>query len=264
MTVSLVSNAYLSIRRPQGVAADAAIPSAQRPRSPLSGDSAKGQPAQPDTPLATSIADSLRTARGKAEDLHRKTQEARVGARDAVKARARQKLQQLGEQFKLIRKLYAANPKEMARQLARLARELKQELKAYAEAAKDNGEYLPSGSSAAANASAADTGAADAQAARPLTPAPDPARAEREARALSAHADLDFIDLVKGFLKGVREELTTAKTRAAFLEPEKTSRADPFKEADEALKDVNKDIADMEKSAKADLPVPGTLVSETA
>jgi hypothetical protein len=223
-------------------------------------------PARPVARLSDDVRDKLATARSRVDDLRRGMQEAKVTARDEAKARSRQKLEQLGKQFRLIRELYSANPKEMARQLARLARELKDELKAYAKATESNGAYVsksPPGD--VASGAPASTEASATSTASPSAPrSPSHADAERESRAMSAHADLDFTSLVKGFLKLLREELTKAKIGAAASAPDRDDRNDPFKDADTALKEIDQSIDDLEKSAKADLPIPGTLVSEIA
>jgi hypothetical protein len=207
---------------------------------------------------------SLAAAKTRADDLQRSQQQTRVKVRDDAKARAREKLTQLAERLRLIKSLYGANPKELARQIAHLVKELKAELKTYAEAAKANGEYVSASSPApgAESAGPVDTAAqADPAAAQKASPHES---AEREARIAGAHADLDFIKQVRGLLKIVRQTLTEARIKdgAALVEPR--NRASPFRDADEALKEVDEAIEDIEKAAKADLPIPGMQVSELA
>lgn len=57
--------------------------------------------------------------------------------RQATRNRARQRVEAVREQLKLIKELYAQNPKEMAKALRHLVKELKAALKAYKEAGGD-------------------------------------------------------------------------------------------------------------------------------
>ncbi len=57
--------------------------------------------------------------------------------RQATRNRARQRVEAVREQLKLIKELYAQNPKEMAKALRHLVKELKAALKVYKEAGGD-------------------------------------------------------------------------------------------------------------------------------
>jgi transposase-like protein len=60
-----------------------------------------------------------------ANTLNQSMKTARDEARGNTKARAKETVERLKEEFKLIRRMWAHNPKEMAKQLARVAKELK-------------------------------------------------------------------------------------------------------------------------------------------
>lgn len=91
--------------------------------------------ASPETKAAlTKLGEQVEAARTLATSM--KT--ARDEARSAVKQQAHATVQRLKEEYKLIRKLWAHNPAEMARQLGRVAKELKRAVTSYTEAARAN------------------------------------------------------------------------------------------------------------------------------
>lgn len=96
-----------------------------------------------------------------AQKLSKGAAEARKEAAARAKGQARQKVERLVEELKLIKKIWASNPREMTKQLARLAKQLAAAAKEYMKAAKDAGELVQAPSApAAASPPAAGSGAA--------------------------------------------------------------------------------------------------------
>lgn len=77
-----------------------------------------------------------------ARTLAKSMRQARDEARAQIRNQARQAVERLKEEYKLIRKLWAHDPAEMARQLGRIAKQVKRAVADYAAAAKANGERV--------------------------------------------------------------------------------------------------------------------------
>ena len=240
------------------------------------------------------------TALAQSRDLAQSAVKARQDARDAKKTQAHQDVIRLREQFKLIKKIYANNPQEMARQLGKIFKELKTALKAYAEATK--GDPAPQPPAAPEDAEGARVNEATADAdkksgddaptdgdAQPSKEAATDAAAREEFRALiregvnayqkqstdehrfvrahraeEAQGTLAFLDEVRGLVKDIVKTYVEAKIKAAFLGKGRDERSEPFKEADKALKALEEAMTDIETDAKADLLPPDMKASATA
>jgi hypothetical protein len=89
-------------------------------------------------------ADATGLARGPTRDdalrVVQDIRHARKAGLDQRKAQARERLMQLVEQIRLIRRLWAGDPRRTAEEIARIAQELKAVLQDYAAAAKASGE----------------------------------------------------------------------------------------------------------------------------
>lgn len=240
-------------------------------------------------------------ALGQARDLAQSVVKARQDARDAKKTQAHQDVIRLREQFKLIKKIYANNPQEMARQLGKIFKELKTALKAYAEATKGDPAPQPPAAPADAGGAPVDEATADgektsgdgapadgdapsskeattdAAAAREgfraliregvnayQKQSADEDRVMRAKRAEEAQGTLVFLDEVRGLVKDIVKTYVEAKIKAAFLGKGRDERSEPFKEADKALKELEEAMTDIETDAKADLLPPDMKVSATA
>lgn len=85
-------------------------------------------------------------AQEKAEDTEINDVDPRVEVLSREKGRARARLIELGKQLKLVRKIWQFQPKELAKQLVRLAKELKEVLDDYKKVQKELAEILGSAS----------------------------------------------------------------------------------------------------------------------
>lgn len=189
-----------------------------------------------------------------AEALDRLKSDMRTNRKTQIgdaKSRAREKLQQVIEKMKLIKKLYAGDPKAMAKALAGLAKELQGAVKDYGKAAKDAGEMFKADFAAAPDA----TLTPDEQAA---------ARKDLEEQAKTeAAGDMDFIKNVRGLSNALRDELTTAKTKGILTQPGKFERSDEVKDAEDSLKDLDQMTEDLDGQIRRDMP-PGSLMKLAA
>lgn len=185
-----------------------------------------------------------------AEALDRLKASQRNDRRNAIgdaKGRAREKLQKLMEKLKLLKKLYANDPKMMAKTLAAAAKALQGAVKDYAKAAKDSGEMFKADFAAAPDAS--------------LTPDQQlSARKDLEDQAKAeASGDMDFIKSVRGIANALKDDLTTAKTKGILTQPGKFERSDEVKVAEENLKDLETMTEDLDQQIRRDMP-PGSLM----
>lgn len=211
--------------------------------------------------------------------------------RQATRNRARQRVEAVREQLKFIKELYAQNPKEMAKALRHLVKELKAALKAYKEAGGDMQAVGGAGLTALAAAPApsetrtapaddelsaetsseqdertasagsdATTIAAEAEAeeaARSDDPisAPEPARAsleDLEARLGVLMGDEAFVHSVDGLKRKIKELFETARIQSAFLARDK-ARDSAFETLDEALKTLDEDVTDYTRDVQDEL-----------
>jgi Skp family chaperone for outer membrane proteins len=231
----------------------------------------------------------------------------RFEASETRKAQARAKLQQVREWLKIVRKLYAENPKAMARALAQAFKELKAAVQSFKDAggqdmgssgdavgavlrstAKDKTEDLKADK--AATADAGDDGAVAAgdapgdagpdsgedKAAPRADPAPEAeaVRAAFEGRSLYdavvsevrrqlGEDGLAFLKEVREMVRDIGRLLETAKGQAAIRRPDKdTEKA--FEETDEARKELDALMADMEGEIRRDAPTAGMRLSIAA
>lgn len=186
-----------------------------------------------------------------AEALERLKGDLRASRKTVIgdaKGRAREKLQRLMEKLKLLRKLYANDPKMMAKMLAAAAKELQGAVKDYARAAKESGEMFRADFAAAPDASLSP----DDQLA---------ARKDLEDQAKSeASADMDFIKSVRAIGNALKDDLTTAKTKGVLSQPGKFERSDEVEDAEESLKALDKMTEDLDQQIRRDMP-PGSLMT---
>lgn len=207
-----------------------------------------------------------------AETLAQSMKTARDDARSNVKSRAKDTVQRLKDEYALIKKMWAHNPREMARQLSRIAKDLKSALSDYAKAAKANGERavearetLKTVAAEGAQADAAKPPVESAEKAPPVdaeaakavaayeTTVRERAQTELSSAEGEAQGDLEFAREVRGFVKELRKTLQEAKVKAAFLAPDK-DRAEAIKAADKSMKEIDEALEDLEKDVKEDFP----------
>ena len=237
---------------------------------------------------ASEKTEAARTAATSLEDMQKQR-------RDALKAQAKAQVMALIERIRTLKQFASDNPQVMAKQLAAITKDLKSALKAYADAggaARDVGGASASAPSApAATSDPADESSdtapdavtpaagvedpeavagtafpADAKAAPTAVPAAtvDPRNIYEKMRdAVSgseAAGDMDFVKLVRGVGKVIRELLTKAKIQTALKGPDdETARA--FKETEAGLKDVDKALEQMDRDIRNSSPAAGMFVA---
>ncbi len=168
-----------------------------------------------------------------------------------AKSNARARIQRLLEQLKLLKKLYADDPKQMAHALAAAAKELQGAVKDYGAAAKDSAAMFGEDFQNLPDASTDPDAAASA-------------RKDLEAQAKSeAAGDMDFIKFVRSIGNDLRDTLTTARTKATLTMKEKFEESDDYKDADKGLKDLSKSVDDLDQQVRTDMP-PGSLMTLAA
>lgn len=168
-----------------------------------------------------------------------------------AKDQARARVQRLIEQMKLLKKLYADDPKKMAKALAEAAKELQGAVKDYAAAAKDSGEMFADDFKSLPDAAANPDAAASAR-----------KTLEDEAKAEAA-GDMDFIKLVRGLGADLKDLLLTARTKATLTMKERFEETDDYKDAEKGLKDLGKSVDDLDQQVRSDMP-PGSLLTLAA
>lgn len=176
-------------------------------------------------------------------------------ARASVKAQAKQRVHQLREQMKLLQKLLAGNPKELARQVARIAKELRAVLKDFGGAHEGDVQDAALGGDTAAKPSETPLQARQRAAGLEETP---------EAQEMKA-----FVTEVRGLLKKLTDLLREAKIQPGAAK-DKNERRDPFDDAQDELGNLRNDLdrafRDASGEAKvfdapANAAAPGGLVS---
>jgi hypothetical protein len=247
-----------------------------------------------DEAVAKKAAEQLAAAKKVGEDFRA----ARQDVRDQAKARAREKVQRLRDELKLLAKLLAGNPKEFARQVARIAKELRAAFKEFAQAHKGDVQDATVQREAAANdaaekaasakavdeepagedatdAAAKETSVEQKPASGYATATVEPRTVEERRRAAGiedtpeAKEMKDFIREVRGMLKKLREMLQEAKVKGGeTARKQPGEKTDPFEDAEKELKELDKDLdrALQDVSAEAKLaPVQaGAFVLVTA
>lgn len=214
---------------------------------------------------------------------------------ESKKQQAKAKIQQIMEWLKIVRKLYAMDPKGMAKALAQVFKDLKSAVKMYRDAGGD--EMSASGAAAGAVMSAAAPAAgpeAEAQGDRDGTteetppaedqaaqPAAEPAAVPDEAGKVATTGSdlyrsvvdevkksvgedgLDFIKQVRQATNKIVELLDTARGQAAIRKRDKdTDKA--FEDAGKSLKDLREELDGMAQDIHREAPMAGMKLSVAA
>jgi hypothetical protein len=213
------------------------------------------------------------------------------------KQQAKAKIQQIMEWLKILKKLYAMDPKGMAKALAQVFKDLKAAVKAY----KDAGGSEMSASGAAVGAVMANSGPApaskddaqqtDAQQAETSPAEGQAADAAEQPDQLAAEAPvdqaqgaggsglyqsvvdevkksvgedgLDFIKQVRSVTQEITKLLDTARGQAAIKKRDKEmDRA--FEDADKTLKSLHEEMDSMEAEIRREAPTAGMKLSIAA
>jgi hypothetical protein len=215
-------------------------------------------------------------------------------APESQKQQARAKLQQIMEWLKIVKKLYANDPKGMAKALAQVFKDLKSAVKAYKDAGGQEmamsgeaaGAAVAPGPAAASDAPKDDTDnqgetdpAAEPAAATPQEPSTEPAESSPaaatpggssvydavagEMRKSIGEDGLDFVKQVRGIVNKVTELLDTARGQAAIRKRDKdTDKA--FGDTDKALKSLYEEIDSMEQDIRRQAPTAGMRLDVAA
>jgi hypothetical protein len=189
-----------------------------------------------------------------AEAMAKLKKDMRLGKKNAIgdaKGRAKAKLQQVMERLKLLKKIYANDPKAMAKALAAAAKELKAAVKDYGKAAKEAGELY-----------AQDFASLPDAATDPESSAAQRKQLEDEAK-MEASGDMDFLKEVRSTSNALKDELQTAKTKGILTQPGKFERSDEVKEAEDGLKELDEMTEDLDQQIRRDMP-PGSLMKLAA
>jgi hypothetical protein len=220
------------------------------------------------------------------KELRRKTKEAQRELRTEKKGRLYARFKALAEQLKILKKLYAANPKQMAKYLAGVAQELRKILKEYAAINKEAKADTPSSAAASlpqtlslpttppgADASTAKSDTrhapneAEVQAASTLaaqTPsgpppdstAADEAKKDKEYAINEAKSDLSFAKEVRGFVQELKKLLQETKIKNFFNQDDPNEKEKLFKAANEVFKTLEYALNDFMKDVEKDIPPP--------
>lgn len=188
------------------------------------------------------------------------------------KAHARERAEQLRKEMRLLEKLLAGNPKELARQIARIAKELRAVLKEFGDAHK--GDVADATARREAAQARASSETESAQAGTRPQPAPAPERTLEQRRREAGLEETpealemkDFIRDLRGMVKKLRELLQEAKIKSGAAAREAKpahEKRDPFEIAKDELAELEKALNEAYQDASAEAKVfdaPGSLVS---
>jgi hypothetical protein len=225
----------------------------------------------------------------------------RLDGLESRKAQAKARIQQVVEWLKIVRKLYAQDPKGMAKALAQAFKDLKAAVKSYREAGGQ--EMAMSGDLAGAalanNRSPDRTAGAEApkEAAAQDSPPPSGEEANRASKGAEAASEadlsrssegpdepgraglyeavvaevrkalgedsLDFVKQVRGLVIEITKLLDAAKGQAAIRSKDKdTDKA--MEEVDKTLKDLHEELDTMEQDIHREVPTAGMRLSIAA
>jgi hypothetical protein len=248
--------------------------------------SVKAPDSAPDT------VDAARTAATSLDDMQKQR-------RQSLKDQAKAQVMALLERIRTLKQFASDNPQVMAKQLAAIVRELKSALKAYAAAGGTPGIAAASAPAAPpqapvpANASddidAKAPADDDAEVASEATEAPaadvapsegrdagatlasTPAATDADPRNVyermrdsvsgsEAAGDMDFVKLVRGVGKVIRDLLTKAKLQTALKGPGDETKKN-FEAADKGLKELDEALDRMDRDIRNSSPAAGMFVA---
>lgn len=250
--------------------------------SPLKAQSEPAKALDADAaPTDTAKTDIAKTAASSLEDMQKQR-------RQSLKDQARAQVLALVERIRTLKQFASDNPEVMAKQLATIVKALKSALKAYAEAggaprgmgADTSVPAAPSQPAAptdarSGSAGASEVGASTGDAAptevcdadpKPLATSPDlvPRSVYEEMRdsvsGSEAASDMDFVKLVRGVGKVIRDLLTKAKIQTALKGPDdETKKA--FEATAQGLRDVDEALDKMDRDIRNSSPAAGMFVA---
>ena len=181
--------------------------------------------------------------------------QAETQRRQAAKDHAKQRVLALVEQIKTIKQFASDQPEIMAKQLARIAKELKSALAAYAQAGGRGG---------AGWAGALSPAPAAAATPDPSSPPPSTSDTYRQMRDRVAGSeiagDMDLVNQAKGIAETIRDLLTKAKIQKGVAGPGDEMKRD-IDDTEATLKEVGKALDDMSTAIRATSPEAGLFVA---
>lgn len=219
----------------------------------------------------------------------------RFEASETRKTQARAKLQQVREWLKIVRKLYAQNPKAMARALAQAFKDLKSAVEAFKDAggremsatgeavgavltgpSTGKGDEADKGDKAseAAGTRSNDEAEGDPEPGAEPSPEGEAVRAAFEGRSLYdavvgevrkqlGEDGLEFLKEVREMATEIKKLLEAARGQAAIARRDKeTDKA--FEETDKALKELDETMDQMEREIRREAPTAGMKLSVAA
>ena len=216
---------------------------------------------------------------------------ARMDAPERAKQAAKAKVIEIAKRLQLLKKLFAGNPKDMARALTQVFKELRAAVKAYKDAGgAELGYSGEAARTAVANddapktdeegdTPAEDAGSAEAPAdeADASVEAEPPAQTAAQGSAIYdavmskmrkaiGEDGLDFIKMVRDLVNGatgIRPMLEAARTQAKAKKPDKDTD-EAFEDADKEMKALADDMAKMEREIRNAAPEAGMTLSKDA
>jgi len=199
-------------------------------------------------------------------------------AAEQTKSRVREQIQEIRKRLNILKSLYANNPKDMAKALAQVFKELKAAIKEYKAALKSEmdsagdagltsmpAEPMPA-SDAAEKPDAEQTNAGEPETdAGPepdtATQAADPTApygaVETAAKTMVGEDGLTFTKEIRALVDLIEQKLLTpARIQKQAQKPDKATD-EAFKQVEEQLKALRKEIADTDRDLKAEAPMAG-------
>jgi Sec-independent protein translocase protein TatA len=217
-----------------------------------------------------------------ADDAQQALSSPKLSASEQAKSRAKSEIQAIMKRLNVLKKLFSADPKQMAKALAQVFRELKAALKAYKDALKDEqslGGDLVSGvltAQATAGAPTSDgSGGATPSDTTTQPGAADPAPSRSDPQGLynsvlnayqqQLGADgLDFVKTLRATVQEIEDKIVSAARIQAKGRPKDKATDEAFKDMDGALKDLRKDMDDMDRDLKQAAPAAGSSLDVAA
>ncbi len=200
---------------------------------------------------------------------------------ESSKAHIKEQIQGIIKRLTILKKLFAGNPKEMARALAQVFKELKGLVKAYKAAVEKE---VGASASAVDGLMPADTAvpptadSSDANAgATPAAPQDDQPQAAsgddktalynqavQQVQKQAGEDGLDFSKQLKDLVNEIEDKmLAPARTQRKAQKSDKATD-DAFKDAEDSLKDLRKAMDDMDRDIKRDVPSAGQTLDIAA
>lgn len=199
-------------------------------------------------------------------------------AAEQSKSRVREQIQEIRKRLNILKSLYANNPKEMAKALAQVFKELKAAIKEYKAALKSEMDSAGDGSVTVMPAEPAAPPAGDRPDAEPAkadeadkvdseaktdpaTQAADPTApygaVEAAAKTMVGEDGLNFTKEIRALVNLIEQKLLApARMQKQAQKPDKATD-EAFRQVEEQLKALRKEMEDTDRDLKAEAPMAG-------